>query len=474
MAKGKALDGKPYAGNPHVRFDEGEVAPAATPRRGSLLYKKLILTAAACAAIAANALTVTDVTARQRWPWNNLVDVDVTISGSESDAEYRVTLSATCSGADAATECKTLLTEPIVKGDATHRLTWDAGADLPGVRISGLVVTATVEPFAGDSAVYVVFDITKGTTAGSWTRTYTSRGPDLSDDACRTTQLWMRRVPAGTFNMGLDFAGGEKPYDTATYAYFLPKHQVKLTKPYYLGVFELTQAQYNYLTGTWPSYFSNTTYRATRPVESVSFNGFRGSVPDGGDGTKGWYDDGTTVYSGSYLARLRTRTGIATFDLPTEAQWERACRAGRDGVFYSDSINQWNVGSYGRSKTGWDTTGVNRDTAPDVGGTAKVGTYPPNPWGFYDMYGNVAELCGDGNPYPHDISTPAPAAYTELRVDPRCTPELTNYAGARTIRGGRWNQFREHMNNGRRDSVAGSVSGGSEYSCGLRLCFTCE
>ena len=39
MAKGKALDGKPYAGNPHVRFDEGEVAPAATPRRGSLLYK---------------------------------------------------------------------------------------------------------------------------------------------------------------------------------------------------------------------------------------------------------------------------------------------------------------------------------------------------------------------------------------------------------------------------------------------------
>ena len=41
MATGKALDGKPYAGNPHVRFDEGEVAPAATPRRGSLLYRKL-------------------------------------------------------------------------------------------------------------------------------------------------------------------------------------------------------------------------------------------------------------------------------------------------------------------------------------------------------------------------------------------------------------------------------------------------
>ena len=52
MATGKALDGKPYAGNPHVRFDEGEVAPAATPRRGSLLYKKLMLGIAAAALVA--------------------------------------------------------------------------------------------------------------------------------------------------------------------------------------------------------------------------------------------------------------------------------------------------------------------------------------------------------------------------------------------------------------------------------------
>jgi len=53
MATGKALDGKPYAGNPHVRFDEGEVAPAATPRRGSLLYKKLMFMLAAVVTAAA-------------------------------------------------------------------------------------------------------------------------------------------------------------------------------------------------------------------------------------------------------------------------------------------------------------------------------------------------------------------------------------------------------------------------------------
>lgn len=55
MATGKALDGKPYAGNPHVRFDEGEVAPATTPRRGSLLYRSLLLSCAVGLAAAVSA-----------------------------------------------------------------------------------------------------------------------------------------------------------------------------------------------------------------------------------------------------------------------------------------------------------------------------------------------------------------------------------------------------------------------------------
>ena len=68
MATGKALDGKPYAGNPHVRFDEGEVAPAAKPRRGSLLYRTLcgtILAAAVFAVTCANSATVADENADQ-------------------------------------------------------------------------------------------------------------------------------------------------------------------------------------------------------------------------------------------------------------------------------------------------------------------------------------------------------------------------------------------------------------------------
>ena len=62
MAKGKALDGKPYAGNPHVRFDEGEVAPAATPRRGSLLYKTKNLLMVACTMVAVPSLAIMPTT----------------------------------------------------------------------------------------------------------------------------------------------------------------------------------------------------------------------------------------------------------------------------------------------------------------------------------------------------------------------------------------------------------------------------
>ena len=81
MATGKAFDGKPYAGNPHVRFDEGEVAPAATPRRGSLLYKTVFVngsphvnvnTARASEEVA-SARRAADALAREPWQMTNFV-----------------------------------------------------------------------------------------------------------------------------------------------------------------------------------------------------------------------------------------------------------------------------------------------------------------------------------------------------------------------------------------------------------------
>ena len=76
MTKKDALNGKPYAGNPHVRFDEGEAASTATSRRGSLLYNmnRLITVAAiAASAMAVNASSIAIDSVQQRWPWNNKV-----------------------------------------------------------------------------------------------------------------------------------------------------------------------------------------------------------------------------------------------------------------------------------------------------------------------------------------------------------------------------------------------------------------
>ena len=103
------------------------------------------------AALALNAMAtpeVTGVSARQRWPWNNLVDVTFTVSGSDSaETFYRVDVSAVYPGvAGDRLPAQTLLDEPLVKGDGTYRFVWDMGADAPGLVTSNLTVQVTVAP----------------------------------------------------------------------------------------------------------------------------------------------------------------------------------------------------------------------------------------------------------------------------------------------------------------------------------------
>lgn len=424
------------------------------------------LAAALGSPLVAFALDVTSVTAQQRWPWNDLVDVNIALSGASEDAEYHVSLAATCPSIAGEVACATLLTEPVVKGNGPHRIVWNAGADLPNFRSPGLALTAIVEPLTGTSPVYLVFDLSGGATATKYPHWYTTVPPDTSNDLCRTTQLWMRRCPAGTFTMGL-----ASDLRRLADSYYYPPHTVELTKAFYLGVFELTQTQHFNIAGTWPSFFSNATCRATRPVEMVSFQLMRGNSD------KTWYEAGSVTTSDSPLGKLRARTGFGTFDLPTEAQWEYACRAGTTDRFYLSEITLDNCANYGRSQTGWpDAASVTGDTLPDVGGTAKVGSYPANAWGFYDMYGNVGEICGDGNPHPNRQTTPDASAFVGTVTDPRGSSEedWSTFTGARTWRGGRWNGIVEYMDNGYRNQVAGSQSGGACHNIGVRLCLTCE
>jgi formylglycine-generating enzyme required for sulfatase activity len=139
-----------------------------------------------------------------------------------------------------------------------------------------------------------------------------------------------------------------------------PKHHVRITKPFYLGTFEVTQAEYKRVMGTNPSKFNDD---PTRPVEQVT------------------WDDASTFCR--KLAELREeRTARAEYRLPTEAEWEYACRAGTIMSWYSCDDEG------GLQKHAWFMANAGGKTHP-------VGQKTPNAWGLYDMHGNVFEWCLD-------------------------------------------------------------------------------
>lgn len=180
--------------------------------------------------------------------------------------------------------------------------------------------------------------------------------------------MWLRRCPACTFTMGKGTAASGLNY---------PAHTVVLTKPFYMGIFEVTRAQWNLIKGGWPMGETTDTDKAAKgvlPVAKVSMYDIWGQP--------------TFLCAGSFIANLKVRSGLSGLNLPTEAQWECACRAGSTGDYYWPEITGANMPNWA-SGNWW---------YPDVGFTGalkKVGSYPANPWGLYDMYGNADERVSD-------------------------------------------------------------------------------
>lgn len=425
------------------------------------------LLALACSAAAVG---LSDVGVLSHQPWCGKYDLSVNVSGIPSGEEYA--LSFALVEPDGTEHPITMFeTEPVVSGNGTHKFVWDAAAELPGRRIVGAKVRASCDRFDGSQDIYLVFDLSGGKDATSYPHRYTTQGPDLANDVCRTTELWLRRVPSGSFMRGNPACVDGKSVSTG----YLPYHQVNLTKAYYLGVFELTQQQYYLMEGTWPSYFSYEPDRATRPVEKVSLTGFRGA-----NSQNGWYDD--SALSAGPLSRLRAKCGFDTLDLPSEAQWERAARAGVEGATYPwgndvDSSRERN------SQTPGVTTSVTESTPAAEGGTEKVGMHEPNPWGFYDMGGNVSELSTSGYAYNGKngmvVADYAGAPYTDpLGPTPEWSErnggaDYTSAVGA-TVLSGSWGDYMTSMNVYRRLAIARSISSGSSNTVGIRLCITCK
>ena len=198
-----------------------------------------------------------------------------------------------------------------------------------------------------------------------------------------------RKIPA----KGVVWMAG-MPTNHANYAAVSKQHRVLLTDDYYIGVYEVTVAQFTAIDNGAPN-----TNR--KPLTWTNMRHYRGGVlglqwPSyKGDGTFD-YDKSHEVDEGSCIGRLRLRTGLA-FDLPTEHQWEYACRAGSPGTSYVDTLPT--LSCIGREVANRISRNTYNRMEPDceglTGDTATVGSYEPNVWGLYDMLGNVHEVCLD-------------------------------------------------------------------------------
>ncbi len=198
---------------------------------------------------------------------------------------------------------------------------------------------------------------------------------DVDLDLGDGVRMKLARVAPGTFRMGSPPSEAGRDADEA-------EREVTITAPYAIGVYPVTQAQYRRVTGARPSRFSARGDGVFRervaglntddfPVENVN-----------------WEDAVDFCRILSLHPDVRARGWVVA--LPTEAEWEYACRAGtRTAFHFGDALSSQQANFNGDFPYGGAGKG------PSLGRTTRVGSYPPNAWGFHDMHGNVAQLCQD-------------------------------------------------------------------------------
>jgi formylglycine-generating enzyme required for sulfatase activity len=213
------------------------------------------------------------------------------------------------------------------------------------------------------------------------------------------------RIPAGRFMMGSPASEFGRDSDEG------PLHEVEISRSFFLGVYTVTQDQYRKVTGKNPSHFSpggggqaavhglNT---GDFPVERVSWND-------------------AVAFCKELSARPGERAAGRVYRLPSEAEWEYACRAGTKTPFhYGKSLSSRQANFNGNFPYGGAARG------PHLNRPCRVGSYKPNKWGLYDMHGNVWQWCADIY-YPR---------YYE--GSPRRDPAGPKAGTSRVIRGGSW------------------------------------
>jgi len=195
------------------------------------------------------------------------------------------------------------------------------------------------------------------------------------------------RIPAGEFEMGTPLTEPQREVQETL-------HHVRITRPFYLGIHEVTQREWRAVIGTNPSTFA--ACGPDCPVERITFFDVQ-----------------------RLIAELDKRSGWPGFRLPTEAEWEYACRAGGGDAFGGSTTLSTDEANYdGRYPYAGGPPGRHRSS------TTPVGRFAPNRWGLFDMSGNVWEWTADDHcPYPSGtVSDPVGSCGAAVKV----------------IRGGSW------------------------------------
>ena len=429
------------------------------------MKKACVFLFAAVAVAMLNAATINQVIVRQQWPWSTKVKVEYSLSGV--DASHPVDIAVSTFNGDDPLPSTNL--RAAIEGNL-YGITEEFGefyidpVIAYGTEKIGMTKFKVKLAVSDSSAnigetLYKIFDLTNGGCTdvtrrdllnGKYGAVETDFGrigdgfnTTLSDviiwtgvtnyPGVKTTKLVMRKIPAKNVTWSMGACDTDIAYGKTTSG---QRHDVTLTKDYFMGVFPVTQRQYVLMTGfDNPSYFKNLAESDSRPVETRKYN---------------------TVVT-AVLPKIQAATSVSEFTLPSEAQWEFACRAG--------ATNELNSGktltAAHAQEVAWCSDNANNETHP-------VGLLAPNAFGLYDMHGNVGEGCLDWF-----SSSESESGYGDgsAVVDPTGPATDPSGSGERVTRGGYYTLQGGHYLIG---SPGRNKHSGEYRTYGFRLAFVCE
>ena len=304
-----------------------------------------------------------------------------------------------------------------IAAGAGKRITWTIGDVWPADVVTN--VQAEVTAWRTDAPpLYCAADLSSGPSSSSYPMSYYASADDVpggvTNDVWKLERMLFRRIEP------TDGGGVQIGSQKAMIGYggvFEMGVRAWITRPFYMAVYETTQRQWlSVMGGTNPSSgLADIGGRRgdLRPVERVSYNSVRGGTPD------------TAPLAYSFVDRMRVRTACAKLDLPTEAQWEYACRAGgteqfpyRMPITGTDTSQTNNPRPYvmydyfnHNNELNYTLARIGNTSTSGIGKTTVVGDFPPNAFGLYDMVGNVWEWVLDR--YIADRTTLEPSAWVD-------------------------------------------------------------